>query len=70
MESYLQVENLSKSWGYDTLFQHVTFGVNEGEKIGLIAKNGSGKSTLLSIIAGEADQDDGTVIVRNGLRVG
>ena len=70
MESYLQVENLSKSWGYDTLFQHVTFGVNEGEKIGLIAKNGSGKSTLLSIIAGEADQDDGTVIFRNGLRVG
>lgn len=66
----MQVENLSKSWGYDTLFQHVTFGVNEGDKIGLIAKNGTGKSTLLSIIAGEADQDEGTVIFRNGLRVG
>lgn len=70
MESYLQVENLSKSWGYETLFQNLTFGINEGDKIGLIAQNGSGKSTLLRILAGEVTQDTGTVIFRNDLRVG
>ncbi len=70
MESYLQVENLSKSWGYEALFQNITFGINEGDKIGLIAKNGSGKSTLLGILAGEVSQDTGTVIYRNGIRLG
>ena len=70
MVSYLQVENLSKAFGVDVLFEDITFGIAEGEKIGLIAKNGTGKSTLLDILAGVASQDSGTVIYRNNLRVG
>ena len=70
MVSYLQVEGLSKSFGVDVLFEDLTFGVAEGEKIGLIAKNGTGKSTLLDILAGIASADSGTVIYRNNLRVG
>ena len=70
MVSYLQVEGLSKAFGVDVLFEDITFGVAEGEKIGLIAKNGTGKSTLLDILAGVASQDSGTVIYRNNLRVG
>lgn len=52
------------------LFSDVTFGVNEGDKIGVIAKNGTGKSTMLRIIAGMEDADSGSVVFRNGLRVG
>ena len=70
MVSYLQVEGLSKAFGVDVLFEDITFGIAEGEKIGLIAKNGTGKSTLLDILAGVASQDNGTVIYRNNLRVG
>jgi ATP-binding cassette subfamily F protein uup len=70
MVSYLQVEGLSKAFGVDVLFENLTFGIAEGEKIGLIAKNGTGKSTLLDILAGVASQDSGTVIYRNNLRVG
>ena len=70
MSVYLQVENLTKSFGADVLFQNISLGVDEGEKIGLIAKNGTGKSTLLSILAGVDSQDSGTVIYRNNLRVG
>ena len=50
MESILQIENLTKSYGDRILFADVTFGVNEGDKIGIIAKNGTGKSTLLKIL--------------------
>ena len=70
MVSYLQVEGLSKAFGVDVLFEDLTFGIAEGEKIGLIAKNGTGKSSLLDILAGIASQDSGTVIYRNNLRVG
>ena len=70
MVCYLQVEGLSKAFGVDVLFEDITFGMAEGEKIGLIAKNGTGKSTLLDILAGIASQDSGTVIYRNNLRVG
>ena len=70
MVSYLQVEGLSKAFGVDVLFEDITFGVAEGEKIGLIAKNGTGKSTLLDILAGVSTADSGTVIYRNNLRVG
>lgn len=70
MVSYLQVEGLSKAFGVDVLFEDITFGIAEGEKIGLIAKNGTGKSTLLDILAGVSSQDSGTVIYRNDLRVG
>ena len=70
MISYLQVENLTKSFGADVIVDGITFGIAEGEKIGLIAKNGTGKSTLLNILAGIDTADSGTVIYRNDLRVG
>ncbi len=70
MISYLQIENLSKSYGDRLLFPSGTFGVNQGDKIGLIAKNGTGKTTLLNIIAGKESPDDGTVVFRKDLRVG
>ena len=52
------------------LFADVTFGINEGDKVGLIAKNGTGKSTLLSIIAGKEDYDSGRIVFNNDIRVG
>lgn len=70
MVSYLQIEKLTKSYGDRILFADVTFGIYEGDKIGLIARNGAGKSTLLSIICGREDYDSGNVVFRNGLRVG
>lgn len=70
MVSYVQIEELTKSYGDRLLFGDVTFGVYEGDKIGLIAPNGTGKSTLLSIIAGTEEADSGSVIFRNNLRVG
>ena len=70
MISYLQIENLTKSYGDRILFSDVTFGVNQGDKIGLIAKNGTGKSTLLRIIAGLESPDSGLITFRNDLRVG
>lgn len=69
MNVYLQIEKLTKSVGDRMLFADVTFGINEGDKIGIVAKNGTGKSTLLSIIAGELDADSGTVTRRSDLRV-
>ncbi len=70
MASFLQIENLTKSYGDRILFEDITFGVNEGDKIGIIAKNGTGKSTLLRIIAGIESPDSGSVIFRQGLKVG
>lgn len=68
--SFLQVENLTKSYGDRMLFRDVTFGIYEGDKVGIIAKNGTGKSTLLSIIAGKEAPDSGNITFHNGLRVG
>ena len=70
MVSFLQVDGLTKSFGDLMLFEDITFGVAQGQKIGLIAKNGSGKTTLLNIIAGKEDYDSGSVVFRNDLRVG
>ena len=70
MASYLQIENLTKSYGDRILFDSITFGINEGDKIGVIAKNGTGKSTLLRIISGKETADDGNITFRNDLRVG
>lgn len=70
MVSFLQVNNLTKSFGDHILFEDITFGVAQGQKIGLIAKNGTGKTTLLNIIAGKEDYDSGSVVFRNDLRVG
>ena len=70
MASFLQIDDLTKSYGDRMLFDGVTFGINEGDKVGIVAKNGTGKSTLLRIIAGEESADSGRVVWRNGLRVG
>ena len=70
MISYLQIENLTKSYGDRILFADVTFGINEGDKVGLIAKNGTGKTTLLNIIAGKEDYDSGKIVFNNDIRVG
>ena len=66
----LQVEELTKSFGYDLLFGDISFGLDEGDKVGLIAKNGTGKSTLLNLLAGVDTPDSGTIIYRNNLRIG
>lgn len=70
MINYLSVENLSHNWGETTLFDHLTFGISEGQKVALIARNGAGKTTLLRILAGEAPPLEGTVTYRNGIRTG
>lgn len=70
MESYLQIEGLTKSFGDRMLFEDVTFGVYEGDKIGLVARNGDGKTTFLNILTGKEDYDSGRVVYRNGIRVG
>ena len=70
MTPYLQVENLTKSFGDLVLFNSISFGVAEGQRIGLIAKNGSGKTTLLNILAGKEGYDDGKITFRRDLRVG
>lgn len=59
MPSYLQIENISKSYGPKVLFEHIGFNINEGDKIALIAPNGTGKTTLLRIIAGKDSSDSG-----------
>lgn len=70
MISYLQIDRLTKSFGDLVLFEDITFGVAQGQKIGLIAKNGTGKTTLLNIIGGKEDYDSGEVVFRKDLRVG
>ena len=70
MISYLQIDGLTKSFGDLVLFEDITFGIAQGQKVGLIAKNGTGKTTLLNIIAGKEDYDNGAVVFRNDLRVG
>ena len=59
MASYLQVENISKSYGDRTLFENISFNINEGDKIALVAPNGTGKSSLLKILAGVVPIDEG-----------
>ncbi len=67
---YLDVQNLTKSFGAQVLFENISFSVAEGQKVGLIARNGTGKSTLLSILSGSEGYDSGSIIFRNDLRVG
>ena len=59
MPSYLQIENISKSYGPKVLFQHIDFNINEGDKVALIAPNGTGKTSLLRILAGKDSSDSG-----------
>lgn len=69
MNPYLQVENLTKSFGDLVLFEQISFGIAEGQRIGLIAKNGSGKTTLLNILSGKEGYDEGKITFRKDLRV-
>ena len=65
----LSVEEISKSYGEKVIFDSISFGVNQGQKIALIAKNGCGKSSILNIIAGEDSPDKGQVVFRKGIKV-
>ena len=70
MVPYLDVQNLTKTFGALMLFENISFSVSEGQRIGLIAKNGMGKSTLLSILTGHEGYDSGEIIFRRDLKVG
>ena len=67
---YLDVQNLTKSFGAQVLFKDISFSIAEGQHIGLVAQNGTGKSTLLFILTGRESYDSGNIIYRNDLRVG
>ena len=67
---YLDIQNLSKSFGTQTLFHNISFSISEGQRVGLIAKNGTGKSTLLSILTGKESQDEGNIVFKRDLTVG
>ena len=67
---YLDVQNLTKSFGAQVLFKDISFSITEGQHVGLVAQNGTGKSTLLSILTGKEGYDSGSIIYRNDLRVG
>lgn len=67
--NYLSVENLTKSFGDRVIFEDLTFGIDKGEKVAIVAKNGNGKSTLLKIICGDGTEDSGRIIFRKDVRV-
>ncbi|WP_028899006.1 ABC-F family ATP-binding cassette domain-containing protein [Prevotella sp. HJM029] len=67
---YLDVQNLSKRFGAQVLFENISFSIAEGQCVGLIAQNGTGKSTLLAMLIGHEGKDGGEIVYRNGLRVG
>ncbi len=66
----VDVQNVSKAFGALQLFDHVSFSIAEGQRVGLIAKNGTGKSTLLSVLAGKESSDSGDIVFRRDLTVG
>ena len=67
--NYLSVENLTKSFGVRVLFENLTFGIDKGDKVAIVAKNGAGKSTMLKILCDMEDKDSGNVIYRKDIRV-
>ena len=67
--NYLSVENISKSYGERILFKNISFGINEGQKIGFVAKNGTGKTSILNIIAGVDTPDTGNVVSRKNVKI-
>jgi len=70
MISYLQVENLTKSFGDNLLFENISFGIADNQRVALIAKNGTGKTTLLNILVGNEDYQGGTISFKRDLRIG
>ena len=68
--NYLSVENISRSYGERVLFEQLSFGLNKGDKVALIANNGSGKTSMLKIIAGEDVSEGGAITLRKGIRIG
>lgn len=67
--NYLSVENLTKSFGERVLFENLTFGIDQGQKVAIVAKNGSGKTTLLRCLLGQESFDDGRIVFRKDIRV-
>lgn len=70
MIPYIDVQNLSKSFGAHVLFENISFSISEGQHVGLIAKNGTGKTTLLSILTGKEGYDSGDIIFKRNLKIG
>lgn len=70
MIPYIDVQNLSKSFGAHVLFENISFSISEGQHVGLIAKNGTGKTTLLSILTGKDGYDSGDIIFKRDLKIG
>ena len=67
--NYVSAENLTKSYGLKVLFQNISFNINEGDKIAIVAKNGTGKSTLLKILLGKEIADSGNVVINKDIQV-
>src|SRR5690554_7475776 len=67
--NYLSVEQLTKSYGDRTIFEDLSFGIDQGQKVALVAKNGSGKSTLIRCLMGEEPYDSGRVVFRNDINI-
>jgi ATP-binding cassette subfamily F protein uup len=65
----INIEQISKIYGEKTIFDHASFGVQQGDKIGIVGINGTGKSTLLKMVAGEEEPDEGQIVCQNGLRI-
>jgi len=70
MANYLSVESISKSFGDEPLFKNLSFGLQKGEKVALVAANGTGKTTIMRILTGKEEPDSGKVVFANGIRVG
>ena len=70
MIPYIDVQNLSKSFGSHVLFENISFSISEGQHVGLIARNGTGKTTLLSILTGKEGYDSGDIIFKRDLKIG
>ena len=67
---YLQVENLTKSFGDRLLFEDISFGIDQGQRVAIVARNGTGKTTLLNILIGRESHDSGTITFKRDLRIG
>ena len=65
----INIEHISKIFGEKVIFEDASFGIQQGDKIGIVGINGTGKSTLLRMIAGEEEPDEGQIIRQNGLKI-